>query len=1331
MASLYPPGPPDVPADLLAPTSAYKRHAYLAIGALLGFVVAYLSFTGWLVWMAIHGVQQAFGHRSIHVGLLLFSAMAGLLAAFLIKSLLFVKRSAQPDALEVTAEEEPQLFEFLHQLAAEAKAPRPHRVFLSHEVNASVFYDLSLLNFIWPSKKNLALGLGLVNALTLSELKAVLAHELGHFAQRTTAIGRWVYIAMQVTHQLVSRRDAFDEALVGLTRLDLRVAWIGWLMQLLVWATRSLIDTASLGVVATHRALGREMELQADLVAAALSGSDAMAHALYKLPPAGQAIDHALSHMAKEANQDRAIDDVLAVQSRVLEHLRQILCDPMHGKVPPVPADGSAASHRVFSAQLAYPPKMWATHPPSDEREENVKRRYLRAELDDRSAWILFRDPAALRAKVTYNLYVEGKRPKETASLEECLARLDASFSEPFYDPSYRGAFLGRSPVRAAEESAHLYGEAPPPHQLPEELAALYPESLRALIEQRNQLLDEQSMLRAVQRGVLKTSTGKRLLYRSRQHKLRELPHLLAQTERELEETEAQLAAHDRRCRTAHLAAARHLGERWPGWEAHLRGALALLHYADHRERDLDDAVQSMNNALSVALADGKVSDRERRHVLAAAEETFDALRVIHQQADEVVMGPAVAERYARAQRGATTSATTDATTDAKGAPASWAEILGELTLPSPTLAQGQLGDWLTAIHSWTGSASLELMRLRRAALAVLLEGERAVAQAAAAGQADGPPRPAPSPPPAPPALYRAFLSKHERPLQTKLGWWDRFATADGWFGASLRFTISALIVGAAAWLGVTLNRSAEQDDQPQDRAYQRAWSGDDAPAPVRESTITAYNGLERDVSINVGGERRTLRSGEAVRLSVRALGQVELSAETAEGQAIEAFSAQLEARQGYVYNVAHAAPIEVWNSARGREVPDLTGRRWTPVNARWQFTPPVALGQAAPDGQLAGIYAPTDLDANLARAYTADTPNGRLALAKMAESHARWDGLDSPRLFGWLQLLAAMDGVQFDEVIAELLRRAPDDLMLRTLELQGAVGPRAAELCAKVRAAAEAQRDPDEVFLAALCQAPAEREEQLLAAATRWPDHPWLGVYAGRALAKRGRWAEAAPLLEKVRHRLPAMGIPLLLARLRRLTAAAGSEPDLSDLFDDAPLLPFLLHRAEAVGVSEDLRHFYDALAAGDWRTAERLAVANGDDELLWKLVTSRGAYGDAAQALPELAAQQLARPPSSRSTIAAAALYGLALRLRRGEAEALREHATATAPELGKFLDELGRGKARPDSPGDKDLRTADVSLQAMGYLAAAEALGDQCPAKWRRLAERFLLPAERPAI
>lgn len=1303
-ADLYPPGPAEVPADLLVPTPAYQRHAYLAIACVLGFLAAYLAFTGWLVWMTIHGFALAFGGPKLHFGLLIVSACAGLLAAFLLKSLFFIKRAPQIDALEITAADEPQLFAFLHQLADEAKAPRPHRVFISHDVNAAVFYDISLLNFIFPSKKNLALGLGLVNALTLSELKAVLAHELGHFAQRTMAIGRWVYIAMQITGQLVNRRDGFDNALVQLTRFDLRVAWIGWLMQLVVWATRSLMETASLGVVVAHRALGREMERQADLVAVSLTGSDALVHALYKLSAADQALGYALQHMEKEAKEGRAVSDVLALQSRTLERMRDVLCDPMHGQVPPLPGDGAAASHRVFTAQLAYPPKMWETHPPSDERERNAKRRYLPAALDERSAWVLFRDAEALRAKVTANRYIEGKRPKETAPLEETLATLDASLAEPFYDPSYRGAYLGRSPVREAALAQHLYGEEPAQGELPAELAALYPESLRATIVRRDELLDERAMLRAIEHGVLKASTGKRLLYRGKEHARRELPGLLAQTEKELDEVEAQLAAHDRRCRTAHLAAARALGAEWAGWEAHLRGTLALLHYADHRERDLDDAIGVLDNVISVALADGKVSDRERQRVLAAAHETYGALALVHEQAKEVELGPELARRLDKG---------------------SWAEVLGELELPEPALEH--LGDWLAAIHSWAGSASHELMRLRRAALATLLEAERTVAAAAHAAP-PGEPQPAPAPPPAAPARYRAFSSKDVRPRQTKLGWWDRFATADGWLPATLRFTAAGAIVGAAVWLGVTLNHDAEE------RAGAVAWGGGpDRPVSGRSrlhlGTVTVYNGLERPVVVQVGERRAALAAHQGARLAVRPELAVELFAQTVDGERIEGFVQQIEPGQGYLYNVANAAPVELWKRQGALGRPEQLDRRWMPLDARALLGPPPPAGERSPNGMPFGIAAPARLDAELARALVPRTPQGQAQLVAMAESHARWDGLDAAGLLGWLRLLRALDAARADEVLAELRGKAPDDLSLRLVELEAARGPRLAQLCAEAEGGA--QRDPDAALLAALCKAPAQRAAALLAAAATWPDHPWLAARAGQVLAARRQWAAAQAMLEKARHRLPGAGLELALARLRRASTPAGEAADLSDLVDDEPHLSWLLVRPDAEGMTGDRQRFHASLGRGDWEVAELQANQTGDRELWWMLAASEGPARAAAEALPALAAREVERLAATRELGAAAALYGLAVRLGKRDAEALRERVRQEAPALDAFLGELARGEARPGSPGDKALLTADLLAQAAGYLAAAVALGDACPAGWRRLAKQLLLPAERPAL
>src|SRR5688500_2681254 len=276
MDHVYPPGPATVPPNLTAATAAYKRHAWLAMLGLAAFIALYFALSAFFAWTAWRLFSGMFGDGG-NFELWGFIAAVGsaFLAVFMLKALVFIQHRYEIDDIEITREAQPRLFDFIDRLADEARAPRAHKVYLSPRVNAAVFYDLSLLNLIIPSKKNLEIGLGLVNVVTLGEFKAVLAHEFGHFAQRSMAVGRWVYISPQLAGHVVARPDALDKFLQQLSRLDLRIAWIGWLLPIIVWSIRSTMDVLFRLVLLAQRALPRQMDLQADLVAVSLTGGGA------------------------------------------------------------------------------------------------------------------------------------------------------------------------------------------------------------------------------------------------------------------------------------------------------------------------------------------------------------------------------------------------------------------------------------------------------------------------------------------------------------------------------------------------------------------------------------------------------------------------------------------------------------------------------------------------------------------------------------------------------------------------------------------------------------------------------------------------------------------------------------------------------------------------------------------------------------------------------------------------------------------------------------------------------------------------------------------------
>jgi Flp pilus assembly protein TadD/Zn-dependent protease with chaperone function len=87
-----------------------------------------------------------------------------------------------PEGCGVTSAEAPRLFELIEEVRAALRAPRPHRVLLSGDLNAAV---LDVARFgVLGSRRLLYIGLPLLQALPADEVRAVLAHELAHLRHR-------------------------------------------------------------------------------------------------------------------------------------------------------------------------------------------------------------------------------------------------------------------------------------------------------------------------------------------------------------------------------------------------------------------------------------------------------------------------------------------------------------------------------------------------------------------------------------------------------------------------------------------------------------------------------------------------------------------------------------------------------------------------------------------------------------------------------------------------------------------------------------------------------------------------------------------------------------------------------------------------------------------------------------------------------------------------------------------------------------------------------------------------------------------------------------------
>jgi len=461
--SLYSVSVSNIPEDYTDATSAYKRHIWVAVLGIGSFFLLYILLTIWFFFTAYRLLGDGFGGGNNQLVSIVGGFAAAFLGIFMIKAFFFVKTNHDIEDHEVKPADEPKLFDYLHKLADEIGAPRPHKVYISNRVNASVFYDL---------------------------------HEFGHFAQKSMLVGRWVYIANQIASAIIGRRDALDSFLAGLSRIDIRIAWIGWILSLIVWSIRSVVEIVFKIVVLSQRALSREMEFQADLVAVSVTNA--------------------------------------------IQQTARILNDEEYGKSPKIPAT-DPANNRVFSERIAQPPKMWATHPPDQEREANAKERYIAGFIDDRSAWDLFTDAKALRLLLTADLYKKGKVPKdlEFISNEEAIAFHDKEWNKEYYNSKYKGVYLNRNIFQDFANIDEVYN----PSMQTDGLASLYPETLVDDLEDYTTLRDELFQLEAIQDKRL-TQSGAALYHRGVQVSKNDLPEIIDGLKNEVHVAKRRLTDH-------------------------------------------------------------------------------------------------------------------------------------------------------------------------------------------------------------------------------------------------------------------------------------------------------------------------------------------------------------------------------------------------------------------------------------------------------------------------------------------------------------------------------------------------------------------------------------------------------------------------------------------------------------------------------------------------------------------------------------------------------------------------------------------------------------------
>lgn len=550
----YPVTPAGVDETILQPSSTFKQEVSKVLLAILFFIAVYLVLMAAAIGLAF--LCSAAGILLAASVLNVFTLMIGLglvglgvmVIFFLLKFLFKRNKADRSHLIELKEADQPELFAFVKALTEETQSRFPKRIYVSAEVNASVFYDSNFWSMFLPIRKNLHIGLGLVNSVNLSEFKAVLAHEFGHFSQRSMKLGSYVYNVNQIIYNMLYDNDGYGRTLekwanisdyfVIFARITFKIAvGIQWVLQKIY----SIVNK-------TYMGLSRQMEFHADSVSAYVSGSDHLITSLHRLELADHAYNRLFQYYDLWYKENIRPENLYPHHAAVMKRFAQEQQIAIENELPQVNANSFARFNRT---RLVIKDQ-WASHPSTEDREAHLRKLNIRTETVKTSAWKLFRNAEALQKEVTEKIYshVKFQNPPRVIDLNGFLNLYDAELEKYRLNKLYNGFFNYRDISIIDLKNLDEFS----PQSTLEEILNDQTLDLPYVIEG---LKTDLHNLGLIQQGNLPVKTFE---FDGKKYKKSDCDTLIPQLKNELADTEARLVAADAKVISFFINAARAQG---------------------------------------------------------------------------------------------------------------------------------------------------------------------------------------------------------------------------------------------------------------------------------------------------------------------------------------------------------------------------------------------------------------------------------------------------------------------------------------------------------------------------------------------------------------------------------------------------------------------------------------------------------------------------------------------------------------------------------------------------------------------------------------------------
>ena len=433
-------------------SSEFKAQTTKAILSITFFILTYvlmLVLAVGLTALCVYGGIMLIAIRPMFITIALGIGLASLGVLVLIFLLKFIFKSHKVDRshlFEISKTDEPELFSLISDIVTQVGTTFPKKVYLSTDVNAAVFYDSNFWSMFLPVKKNLQIGLGLVNTVSKTELTAILSHEFGHFSQKSMKVGSYVYNVNQVIFNLLYDNESYDRLIQSWASVSgyfsifvvLAVKIIGGVQ----WFLRKIYEVVN----KSYMGLSREMEFHADEIAASVTGFEPLKSSLLRMSIADHSLNYVFSFYEGRIISNQKSENLYKEHLFVMNFLAEDKNIKVENGFPQITAE----ELNKFNKSKLVIKDQWASHPSTEDRIEMLEKTGMSVQQNEHiAAYKIFANIDETQKKLTNRIFNEVQYQGETTFIpfEEFQKEYKKEFSKNSFSKIYNSYYDNKNPI--------------------------------------------------------------------------------------------------------------------------------------------------------------------------------------------------------------------------------------------------------------------------------------------------------------------------------------------------------------------------------------------------------------------------------------------------------------------------------------------------------------------------------------------------------------------------------------------------------------------------------------------------------------------------------------------------------------------------------------------------------------------------------------------------------------------------------------------------------------------------------------------------------------------